>query len=201
MLKKVQIWKVRKDNLDNNRTGAGKAKAQKRYAIANKDVKSSIKRNMQTELYRKSCKASSEWSSAELKVLYETTRKLSGKKRKNDIPVTDKNGKTLTKQEDQWKRWAEPTSKSFLTDRHQQSRPISRQLPIHFPSIPANLREPKLQTLKKLKTGNAPGPDSIPQEAIKADIQISSEMIHELFEQIWPRKKKMFQSNGKTDPW
>ena len=38
---------------------------------------------------------------------YETTRKLSGKKRKNDILVIDKNSRTLTRQEDLLKRWAE----------------------------------------------------------------------------------------------
>ena len=39
-----------------------------------------------------------------------------------------------------------------------------------------------------MKTGKKPGPDSIPPEAIKAEIETSTEMLHELFEQIWEEK-------------
>ena len=45
-----------------------------------------------------------------MKELYETTRKPSGKKRKNAIPVTDKknrNGRTLTRKKDQLEMRAE----------------------------------------------------------------------------------------------
>ena len=41
-LKKIQARKARKENLNNSRTRAGKAEAQKQYTIANKDIKSSI---------------------------------------------------------------------------------------------------------------------------------------------------------------
>ena len=107
-LKKVQIRKVRKEDLNNSRTRAGKAEAQKQYTIANKDVKSSIrkdKRNFVENLVRQ---AANKAAQKNMKELCETTRKLSGKRRKNDIPVTDKNDRTLpTRQEDQLKRWAE----------------------------------------------------------------------------------------------
>ena len=36
-----------------------------------------------------------------------------------------------------------------------------------------------------MKTSKAPGPDSIPPEAIKADIETLTKMLYELFEQIW----------------
>lgn len=39
--------------------------------------------------------------------------------------------------------------------------------------------------IKKLKNGKAAGPDEIPTEAIKADINISTEILHSLFEKVW----------------
>ena len=39
--------------------------------------------------------------------------------------------------------------------------------------------------IKRLKTGKAPDTDSIPPEAIKADIETLTEMLHERVEPIW----------------
>ena len=98
------ILDARKENLNNSRTRAGKAEAQKQYTIANKDVKSSIrmdKRNFVENLARQ---AEISVAQKNMNDLYENTRKLSGRRRKNDIPVTDKNGRALTRQENQLKR-------------------------------------------------------------------------------------------------
>ena len=81
-MKKVQIRKATKENLNNSRTRVGKAEAQKRYTIANKDVKGGIRmdeRNFVESLARQAENAAAQKS---MKVLYETTRNLSGKKRK-----------------------------------------------------------------------------------------------------------------------
>ena len=42
-----------------------------------------------------------------MKDLYELTKKLAGKKSSTSKPIKDKNGNTITKQEDQLKRWGE----------------------------------------------------------------------------------------------
>lgn len=39
--------------------------------------------------------------------------------------------------------------------------------------------------MKQLKNGKPAGPDSIPGEALKADLQTNIEMLFPLFEKIW----------------
>ena len=40
-----------------------------------------------------------------------------------------------------------------------------------------------------MKRGKASGPDKIPAEAIKADIETSTEILHYLIEQIWEQEE------------
>jgi len=41
------------------------------------------------------------------------------------------------------------------------------------------------KAIRRLKNGRAAGPDCIPSEAIKADLNTSTKMLHELFGKIW----------------
>jgi hypothetical protein len=41
------------------------------------------------------------------------------------------------------------------------------------------------KAIKQLKSNKAPGPDSVPAEALKADIKTSTEMLYEIFKEIW----------------
>ena len=41
------------------------------------------------------------------------------------------------------------------------------------------------KTIRHLKNGRATGPDGIPSETIKADLNTSTKMLHELFGKIW----------------
>ena len=40
-----------------------------------------------------------------------------------------------------------------------------------------------------MKRGKASGPDKIPAEAIKADIETSTEILHDLFGKIWEQEE------------
>nr|KAG5686938.1 hypothetical protein BaRGS_018927 [Batillaria attramentaria] len=42
-----------------------------------------------------------------------------------------------------------------------------------------------IKAFKSLKSGKAAGPDGIPPEALKADIQTSTDMLHPLLRKIW----------------
>ena len=43
--------------------------------------------------------------------------------------------------------------------------------------------------LKRLKNGKAAGPDNIPAEALKADIEVTTELLHPLFLRIWEEEE------------
>lgn len=45
------------------------------------------------------------------------------------------------------------------------------------------------KAIKSLKSSKAVGPDSIPPEALKADIQTSTDMLHPLLDKIWEQER------------
>ena len=120
-----------------------------------------------------------------MKELYDTTKKLSGKLRQPERPVKDKDGKTITGLDQQQERWAEYFEELL-------NRPTPPNPPDIQPAetdLPISCEKPtKLeikQAIIQLKNGKASGPDNIPAEALKADIDTSVEMLHSLFEKIW----------------
>ena len=40
-----------------------------------------------------------------------------------------------------------------------------------------------------VKTWKASGPDNMPQEALKADLNTATEILHSLFKKIWEKEK------------
>ena len=71
--------------------------------------------------------------------------------------------------------------------------PASHQLSINT-SKPT--RTEIRNAIKRLETSKAPGPDSIPPEAIKADIETSTKMLYEVFKQIWEEEDVPEQWKG-----
>ena len=73
---------------------------------------------------------------------------------------------------------------------------LNRPAPSNPPDIPlasevleANCERPDREEIRKaislLKTGRAPGPDEIPAEPIKADMETSIKMLYDLIGKIW----------------
>ena len=118
-----------------------------------------------------------------------STKKLAGKFQQTDMPVKDKDGKPLTTVEEQLKRWTEH-SRELL------NRPAPELLPEIPPAeteLPISCEKPTKVEIKKaimtLRNGKAAGPDGIPAEAIKADIETSTSMLHSIFCKIWEKKE------------
>ena len=86
----------------------------------------------------------------------------------------------LTDQEEQRKRWAE------------HFRELLSEMPDIEPAdtpLQVNENRPSKVEIKKairhLKNGRAAGPDGISSEAVKADLNTLTKMLHELFGKIW----------------
>ncbi|KAJ8371079.1 hypothetical protein SKAU_G00111070 [Synaphobranchus kaupii] len=94
-----------------------------------------------------------------MKDLYATTKKLSGKMSKAERPVKVKYGKPII-----------------------DIQQADRDLPIDC-SVPT--KEEIRKAIKKLRNGKAAGPNGIPAEALKADMETMEEMLHPLFKKIW----------------
>ena len=67
--------------------------------------------------------------------------------------------------------------------------------------LPISVEKPSKEEIKKairnLKNGKAAGPDGITAEALKADIDTATDILHNLFAKFG--MKKTYQQTGETD--
>ena len=184
-LNKVKARKEMKNILNNSKTRASKQEATKRYNEANKAVKTSARQDKRRYIETLAKEAEEAAGQRNMKALYDTTRKLAGKKHKMSRPVKNKDGETLNTTKEQIERWAEHF-KELLN----QIPPVTRaNIPPAEVPLPINCNRPSKTEIKKaiklLKNNKAPGPDSVPAEALKADINTSTDMLFDLFGEIW----------------
>ena len=120
-----------------------------------------------------------------MRTLYQITKTLSGKFSLSEVPVKDKEGKMIFGKEAQKKRWVEHFEDLL-------NRPPPTDPPDIIPArndLPINCEPPTKaeieSAVKSLNVGKAAGPDHIPPEALKADIKVTADILHELFIKIW----------------
>ncbi|KAK2179617.1 hypothetical protein NP493_480g03044 [Ridgeia piscesae] len=111
------------------------------------------------------------------------------KYKRTDRPIKDKNGNVLTSDEEQLKRWREHFEELL-------NRPPPQNPPDITPAeevLQIICERPSKAEIAKaihhMKRGKASGPDKIPAEAIKADIETSTEILHDLLGKIWEQEE------------
>ena len=127
--------------------------------------------------------------------LYLVTKKRTGKFLQAGKPVTDKNGNPLTTTNEQLKRWSEHFRE--LLNRPTPDSPPD--IPSAETELPISCDKPSKAEIKEaimtLRSGKAAGPDEIPAEAIKADIETAVQMLYSLFSKIWKKEEVPAQWN------
>ena len=124
-----------------------------------------------------------------MKRLYKITRAPSGEKQQPQLSHQGQGRKHHPGEEEQRARWAEHFKET-----------LNRPAPLAPPDIPPptqlldiNINPPSkteiTKAIKSLKSGKAAGPDGIPPEALKADIQTSTDMLHPLLSKIWEQER------------
>ena len=184
----INKWKVRKEKkavLNNSRTRSTKAAAHEQYTVANRALKKSVKTDKVNFIDTLAKEAEDAAARGKMKQLYDSTRKLVGKFKQAERPIKDKNGIILTSEEDQMGRWRDHFEE--LLNRQASSNPP--EIPLASEVLEVNYERPDREEIRKaislLKIGKAPGPDEIPAEAIKADMDTSIEMLYDLIGKIW----------------
>ena len=120
--------------------------------------------------------------------LYTTTKKLSGKFGKSDRPIKDKGGKP-TPEERHMKRWMGHFEELLNRPAPQDPPHIpSANDGIHIDCDPPTKKE-IYEAIKQLKNGKSAGPDSIPAETLKTDLETSVELLYPLFKKIWEEEQ------------
>ncbi|VDO65636.1 unnamed protein product [Schistosoma margrebowiei] len=112
-----------------------------------------------------------------MKQLHDATKKLAGKYSKPERPVKDKEGRPITEIQQQQNRWVEYFEELL-------NRPATMNPPdieaAHI-DLPIDVHPPTTEeirmAIRKIKSGNAAGPDNIPAEALKPDIEHTHEQM------------------------
>ena len=95
----------------------------------------------------------------------------------------------LTGTENQLKRWVE----HFKNLLNRPPPENSVDIPPAPEQLDINCDRPSRTEIRnaiaKMKNNKAPGPDNIPAEALKADLDTSTEMLYELFGKIWEKEE------------
>ena len=153
------------------------------------DFKNSVKTDKANFIEDLAKKAEDPSAQGYIKQLYDVTRQLAGKYKYTDRPIKDKNGNVLTSDEDQLKRWRDNFEELL-------NRPPPRNPPDIAPAeevLQINCERPSKAGIDKaihhMKRGIASDPDNIPTEAIKAGIETSTEILHDLIGKIWEQKE------------
>jgi len=188
-LEKIKDRKHKKAAINNSRTRAAKAKARGDFSEANRRVQRSVRSDKRKYIDSLADEAEAAAASNNMRQLYDTTRKLSGKYSRPERPVKDKDGNTLQGAEKQLSRWAEHFEDLL-------NRPTPPNPPHIIPAdtdLPINCDHPTRTEIRKaiqqLRNGKAAGPDNIPAEALKADLTTMVEMLYPLFKQIWEEEE------------
>ena len=97
----------KKNILNLSRTRSAKAKAQKEYAAADKEVNVSVKKDKNNFVEELASQAKEAAGQGNLKDLYMLIRKLSGKFQQSNMPIRNTKGQMLMTTEQQLNQWVE----------------------------------------------------------------------------------------------
>lgn len=185
---KVIERRKKKETVNRSKTRATKAVAQKEYAAANNEVKRSVRRDKKKYIEDLAQQAEEAAGKNNLKDLYLTTKKLTGKFRHTQAHIKNPQGVLLTTKEEQVKRWTE----HFRDLLNRQPPQLKADIPPAPNLLEINCNSPTKTEIRKaikaLRGGKAEGPDGIPAEALKADIETSTNMLHHLIQTIWEKE-------------
>ncbi|VDP09315.1 unnamed protein product [Schistosoma curassoni] len=124
-----------------------------------------------------------------MKQLYDTMKKLAGKYSKPERPIRDKEGRPITEIQQRLNRWVEYFEELL-------NRPASMNPPdieaAHI-DLPIDINPPTKEEIRmaagQIKSGEAARPDNIPAQALKSDVEVTTNMLHLLFKRIWEEEQ------------
>ncbi|VDP26305.1 unnamed protein product [Schistosoma margrebowiei] len=166
-LDKIKERKNKNVAINNSRTRAEKVQPQAEYTEANKQVKRSIRTDKKKYVEELATTAEKAAREGNMKQLYYTTKKLSGKHSKPERPVKDKEGKPFTEIQQQRNRWVEYFEE--LLNKPTPTNPPD--IGAAHTDLPIDVNPPTTEEIRmavgQIKNGNAAGPDNTPVEALK----------------------------------
>ncbi|VDP37483.1 unnamed protein product [Schistosoma mattheei] len=189
ILNKIQERRNKKAAINTSRTRAEKAKAQAEYAEVNKQVKRSIRTDKRKYVEDLATTAEKATREGNMRQLYDTTKKLSGNRRKPEQPVKSKGGRGNHQHLRQQNKWVE----HFEELLNRTAPPNPPNIEAAPTDLPINIGPPTIEeismAIRQIKSDKAAGPDNVPPEALKADVAATAKILHILFNKIWDEEQ------------
>ena len=156
------------------------------YRKYNKEIKKSVRRDKRRYTENLANEAEEAMKKNNLRDLYMTTKKLCGKTNQtSNKHIRDKDGKLIDNDKDTEARWVEHFSALL-------NRPAPANPAIITPAetnLDINCSAPTIEEIKSaikgLKNNKAAGPDNITAEILKADVNLSAEILFPIIHKIW----------------
>ena len=168
-----------------------KDQLRKDYKEKDKETKRSIRRYRRKwidDLIREAEEAANK---GQMKTVYDITKIVCNCKSRQSQAVRDKSGQLLTSEDAKLERWRQHFEETLNQNKH--SVPLDVQEDECIPELVAISQEPINKeeikaALKSMKSGKAPGRNSITAELLKADKDLAAEQMEELFKVIWEKE-------------
>lgn len=175
---------------ENARTRAHKQSTATVYSSLNRDVKKSCRRDKRSWYDNLALHAETAAETKDLKVLYDTSRKLAGRKFQQNHPVKSKDGVLITSKEKQLERWHEHFNELLSAGATSPNEAAtSSNLTENQRESGINSQAPSIQeitsAINAMKNHKSPGYDQICAEMLKASPELTAKILYPVFSAIW----------------
>ena len=190
-LDRVKERKEIKSKLLNEKSEREQQTLKEEYQRKDREVKRAARNDKRKYFEDLAAEAEEAHRENNMKHLYEITRKLSGKTTVNSVyGIQDKDGNITTNDEKQMKIWEEYIQEAFKNIEPTEQTTFNENEIEELNMNTNNITKSEIQSaLKTLKNGKAAGCDDIPGEILKSDIATTTDILHNLFNQVWAQEQ------------
>ena len=192
-------WKLveQRENINKEIIGTKSERIKKqlkiKYKEKDKETKRSIKLDKKKWIEDIASKAEEASKKQHMKTLYGLTKTLCNERPRQSNSVMDKRGNLINGKKAEQERWTEYFKE--VLNREDPINPITEEEEVELKDMIEEIdtQEPTpdevREVIKGLQNGKAPGIDSITAELLKADIEFSTQKVHQLLQKIWQQEK------------
>ena len=192
-------WKLveQRENINKEIIGTKSERIKKqlkiKYKEKDKETKRSITLDKKKWIEDIASKAEEASKKQHMKTLYGLTKTLCNERPRQSNSVMDKRGNLINGKKAEQERWTEYFKE--VLNREDPINPITEEEEVELKDMIEEIdtQEPTpdevREVIKGLQNGKAPGIDSITAELLKADIEFSTQKVHQLLQKIWQQEK------------
>ena len=178
-----------KDKLLNTKSPRLQEQANAAYKSKDKEVKKSARNDKRAFVENMAGEAEQAAARGDMGTVYKITKQLSGSYNNCSTPVKDKNGNTLSTEREQAARWVQHFKE--VLNHPDPSEPANPTPPDDVLDIDTNppTEEEVRSAINAMKNSKASGIDCIHAEMLKADADVATALLTDLFSTIWDKDK------------